>query len=119
MLVIGRQDRMWALLFDLRAHHRLYVLWSVHIVIGCWHKIGPMGLNIAQMQAPRRIASPIHKLHCAADGLGGFAVLFSHPGGPVGMGHQPARKQLSIIPFGRVCPLLPRIGALKTQFFKV
>ena len=94
---IGGEHRMRVGAFLLRADRRLHVLRPVHAGVGLRRDIGPMRLDVGQMQAPRPavIFGFRNELHRAPRHVGRLGMLVRHACGLVGVHQQPAVLQSS------------------------
>ena len=101
--------RVGALL--LRADHRLHVLRPVHAGVGLRRDIGPVRLDVGQMQAPRPsvVLGFRNELHRAPRHVGRLRMLVRHARGLVGVNQQPAVLQGPVISRAGIGPVLPRV----------
>ena len=97
-----------------RAHRGQHVGRAIHAGIGLGRDIGPVRLDVGQMQAPR---SPVgfgfrDEIHRAAGHVGRLGVLVRDARGLVGMNQKPAVLQASVGVRAGIGPMLPGIFRL-------
>ncbi len=111
---IGGEHRMRVGAFLLRADRRLHVLRPVHAGVGLRRDIGPMRLDVGQMQAPwpAVIFRFRNELHRAPRHVGRLGMLVRHACGLVGVHQQPAVLQSPVLGRAGIGPVLPRIGGV-------
>lgn len=102
------------------AGDRQDMLRPVHVVVGCRRDVGPVRLDVAQVQAPRRVAGLFHELDRARRHVGRFAVILADRRSLAGVFQEPARGQfLGIVAFAaavrEVVPWVRASIALVTQ----
>ena len=102
-------DRMRIAALLLRAHDRQNIRRAVHAIVGEGGDVGPVRLDIGEMQAPRRIAGGGDELHGAPRHVGRLGILLPHARGLARMAHGPARGQPVAISLGGVGPIVPGI----------
>ncbi len=111
--------RLLAFLF--RADRRQHVAGAVHAGVGLGRDIGPMRLDVGQMQAPR---TPVRfrfrdEIHRAAGHVGRLGMLVGNARGLVGMNQQPAVLQACRRRFAGIGPMLPRVGRVVSAFAQI
>ena len=87
------EDGMRIALLVLRAHGGNEVGLRIHRVVGRGRHIGPVRLDVRQMQTPRRIARLRDEIHRAPRHVRRLGILLAHAGGLARMAHRPARRQ--------------------------
>ena len=92
----GFVDRVCVCAFRLVADQCLHIVRPIHVVIGGWHNVGPVGLDEADMGTPR-----CGRLFDEAYGLARqpwrLAILFPDVGGLVCILDEPSRCQFAIL----------------------
>src|SRR5258708_33933939 len=97
--------------FFLRADRRQYIGGAIHAGVGFGGDIGPMRLDVGQMQAPWasvrfRFRDEIHR---AARHVGRLGMLVRNAGGLVGVNEKPAVLQPAVFGRAAIGPVLPWI----------
>ena len=97
--------------FLLRADRRLHVLRPIHAGVGLRCDIGPMRLDVGQMQAPwpAVVVRFGNELHRAPRHVGRLGMFVRHARGLVGVHQQPAVLQGPVVSRTRIGPMLPRV----------
>ncbi len=118
---IGGEHRMRLLAFLLRADRRFDIARAIHAGIGFRRDIGPVRLDIGQVQAPW---SPVSfrlrdEIHRAARHIRCLGILLGDAGGLVGVNQKPAVLQAAIVRGAGIGPLLPGIVRLISAFAQV
>ena len=118
---VGGEHRMRILAFVFRAHRRDHVIGAIHAGIGLGRDIGPVRLDVGQMQAPRPavglgLADEVHR---AARHVGRLGMLFRHARGLVGVHQQPAVLQRAVVIRAGIGPMLPGVGRLKSLLAQI
>ena len=95
----------------LGADHRDHVGCRIHAGIGFGRDIGPVRLDVGQMQAPRPavglgLADEVHR---APRHVGRLGMLVGHARGLVGVHQQPAVLQRAVVVGAGIGPVLPRV----------
>ena len=97
--------------FLLRADRRLHVGGAVHAGVGLRRDIGPVRLDVGQMQAPwpSVVLGFRDELHRAPRHVGRLGMLVRYARGLVGMHQQPAVLQAPVLGRAGIGPVLPRV----------
>ena len=108
---IGGEHRMRVGALLLRADHRLDVLRPIHAGVGLRRDIGPVRLDVGQMQAPwpSVVLGFRNELHRAPRHVGRLGMLVRHARGLVGVHQQPAVLQAPVLGRAGIGPVLPRV----------
>ena len=92
------------------AHRRHHVIAGVERVVGGGGKIGPVRLDVAQVQAPAPVVRGLlDELDGPVGGERGLRMRFRHPRRPAGVSHAPAAHAPPVLPGGAVRVQLPGI----------
>ncbi len=108
VLAIGREHGMLVDQFALVAIERQAILGPVHLVIGRRRHVGPVRLDVAEMQEPRFVAHVLDEAHGLARHVGGLGMLLGDARRQVHVAHLPARHR-TVGPVGRDHVVAPRI----------
>ncbi|CUI26918.1 Uncharacterised protein [Achromobacter xylosoxidans] len=112
VLAIGRHHRMRAGQFLAVAPHRQALVGRVALVVGRRRHVGPVRLDVAQVQHPGLAAALLHEAQRLVGHVGGFGVRLGHARRQVRVAHVPAADHLA----ARVDPgddvVGPGIGAV-------
>ena len=114
-----RDHRVWMGALGIRPHRRDDLVMAVHVVIGRRHDIGPVRLDIGQVQQERFITLFFHEFNRPAGHVGRFGILFPDAGGQMVIAEIPARQDFAVGAFGRIGPVMPRIVAVIALRFQV
>ena len=102
----------------LPANGGLHVLRAVHRVVGRRGHIGPVRLDVAQVQQPGHIAGRAQEVDGAVGEVGRLAVRLGHAGRAVGPAQLPAGKDFAVVAQGRIGVVVPGVRtvvALRAQ----
>ena len=108
VLVPGGEHRVGVLALRLAAHRRKHVLAPVHRVVRRGDDVRPVRLDVAQVQAPRRLARLLDELDGAGRRIRRLAVRLVDPRRPIRVLHQPSGQDLPVVPPPRSWPTAPR-----------
>ena len=108
---IGGEHRMRVGAFLLRADCGLDVRRAVHAGVGLRRDVGPVRLDVGQMQAPWPpvVLGFRNELHRAPRHVGRLGMLVRHPRGLVGVHQKPAVLQAPVLGRTGIGPVLPRV----------
>ena len=104
-------DGMRVAALILRAHGGEHVAGPVHGVVGRGRDVGPVRLDVGEVQAPGAVARLGHEVHGAARHVGSLGVLLLHAGRLPRMPHGPARRQRVALALCGIGPVVPRVVA--------
>ena len=118
---VGGEHRMRFLAFLLRADRRQDVGRAVHAGVGFGRDIGPVRLDIGQMQAPGpavrfRLRDEIHR---AAGHVGRLGMFFRNARGLVGVHQQPAVLQAAVVGRTELAQCSQGLVSLKSLFAQI
>ena len=115
VLAVRGEHRVRVLAFGLAPHRGQDVLPAVHAVVRGGDDVRPVRLDVAQMQAPRRVARLLDELDGAGRRVGGLAVRLLDAGRPFRMPHQPPGQDLAVFPLRGSWPTAPRGWARRSR----
>ena len=95
----------------LGAHHGQHVAGPVHGVVRRGRDVGPVRLDVGEVQAPWVVTDLGHELHGAPRHVGCLGVLLLHARGLAGVPHGPARGQCIAVALRSVGPIVPGVVA--------
>ena len=112
MVHIGGVDRMRVFQLDGGLVDWQALVGAVHVVIGRRHDIGPMGLDVGQVQAPGVVTGIFHKLDGPVGHIGRFGMLLLDAGRSLRIAHIPAAEEFTVVPFGGIGVFVPGVVAV-------
>ena len=115
VLVVRGEHRVRVLALGLAPHRGQDVVPAVQVVVRGGDDVRPVRLDVAQVQAPRRVARLLDELDGAGRRVGGLAVRLLDAGRPVRVLHQPPGKDLPVVSLRGVGPLLPGVGPVVAE----
>ena len=118
MLAVGGEHGVLVDELRLVAIERQAVLGAVHVVIRRRRHVGPVRLDVAEMQEPRLLAHVLDEAHGLARHVGRLGMLLGDARRQVNVAHVPARELLAIGTVGGdhvVAPRIVGIVALRAQ----
>ena len=93
----------------LAAHRGQHVARPVHRVIGRGRDVGPVRLDVRQVQHPGPVAGLAHEVDGAIGGVGRLAVRLGHGRGQPGPAHLPAAADLAARAAARIGEVVPGV----------
>ena len=103
----------------LAAHRRNDIVGAVHVVVGRRRDVGPVRLDVGEMQAPWLVAGLADEVDAAPRHVGRLGVLLLHPRRLARVPHRPAGRELVVVALRRVGPVVPRVLARVSLFVEV